>query len=234
MRTLFKWLFRLGVTLVFLFILLLVLGVLLKDVIAKSLAERNLRDSTGMDAKISKLEIGLGTPTVNLEGLKLYNPPEFGGSTFVDLPELRVEYLPGDMRDGKLRFKTMRLNLAEVHVVKNKQGRTNLDFIEAATRRTSANTKRTNDTPGVEFGGVDTLYLTLRRVRITDQADPLNDVLVDVGIENEVGRNLKDEAAIKQWFETVLLKVAIREAVVGTRSTRERWQKLLRVFGMRV
>src|SRR5512144_2709104 len=119
MKTLFKWLVRIIVSLFLLAVLLLVIGVLLKDVIAKSLAERNLRDSTGMDAKISKLEVNLGTPTVNLEGLKLYNTPEFGGSTFLDLPELRIEYIPGDIREGKLHFKSVRLNLAEVHVVKN-------------------------------------------------------------------------------------------------------------------
>ncbi|HWN96783.1 MAG TPA: hypothetical protein VNT99_17270, partial [Methylomirabilota bacterium] len=64
MRTFFKWLVRIGVTLFLLAITLLVIAVLLKDVIAKSIAERNLRDSTGMDAKISKLEVNLSTPTV--------------------------------------------------------------------------------------------------------------------------------------------------------------------------
>ena len=154
MKFLFKWLFRIGVTLVCLFVLLVVVAVLFKDIIAKSVAERNLRDSTGMDAKISKLEVGLGTPTVNLEGLKLYNTPDFGGSTFLDLPELRVDYLPDDIRDGKLRFKTLRLNLAEVHIVKNKQGKTNLEMLQKQTKKTSSGRKTKSDTPGVDFGGI--------------------------------------------------------------------------------
>jgi len=47
-----------------------------------------------MDARIEKMEVGLATPTVNLEGLKLYNTADFGGGTFLEMPELRVEYVP--------------------------------------------------------------------------------------------------------------------------------------------
>jgi len=234
MKTLFKWAFRIGVALVLFLVVLVVVGLLLMDPIAKSLAERNLRDSTGMDAKISKLEIGLATPTVNLEGLKLYNLPEFGGSTFLDLPELRVEYTPGEIRDGKLHFKTLRLHLAEVHVVKNKQGRTNLEVLQNETKKKSSRKKDGSDTPGVDFGGIDTLYLTVGRIRITDESDPRNNEVIEVGIKDEVGQNLQDEAALTQWFNGVLLRMAIRDAVSGTSTTRQRWQKLLRVFGMRV
>jgi uncharacterized protein involved in outer membrane biogenesis len=234
MKSLFKWLFRIFVALFFVFIVLLVVAVLFKDVLAKSLAERNLRDSTGMDAKISKLEVNLGTPTVNLEGLKLYNTPDFGGSTFLDLPELRIEYVPDDIGGGKLHFKTLRLNLAEVHIVKNKNGKTNLEMLQNETKKKSAGKKPKTDLPGVDFGGIDTLYLTVGRIRITDESDPRNNEVIEVGIKDEVGRDLKDEAAMTQWFSGVLLKLAIRDAVTGTKTGRERWQKLLRVFGMRI
>ena len=234
MKKLFKWLVRLAVTLFFLAVLLLVIGVLLKDVIAKSIAERNLRDTTGMDAKISKLEVNLSTPTVNLEGLKLYNTPEFGGSTFLDLPELRIEYIPGDIREGKLHFKTVRLHLAEVHVVKNKNGKTNIDLLQKESKKKSSGQKDKTDKPGVDFGGIDTLYLTVGKIRITDESDPRNNEVIDVGIKDEVGRNLKDEAAITQWFNGVLIRLALREAMTSSRTGTERWQKVLRVFGVRL
>lgn len=234
MKTLFKWLVRIAVTFCFLAVLLLVLVVLLKDVIAKSIAERNLRDSTGMDAKISRLEVNLGTPTVNLEGLKLYNTPEFGGSTFLDLPELRIEYIPDDIRGGKLHFKTVRLHLAEVHVVKNKQGKTNIDLLQKESKKKSSGQKDKTDKPGVDFGGIDTLYLTVGKIRITDESDPRNNEVIEVGIKDEVGKNLKDEAAITQWFNGVLIRLALREAMTSSRTGAERWQKVLRVFGVRL
>src|SRR4026208_2402307 len=102
MKALFRWFFRIALATLVLLVVLVVIALLLKDVIAKNLAERNLRDSTGMDAKISNLEVGLLTPTLSMEGMKLYNPSEFGGGTFLDMPELRMEYIPADGRGRQL------------------------------------------------------------------------------------------------------------------------------------
>jgi uncharacterized protein involved in outer membrane biogenesis len=233
MKNLFRWLIRLFVTLVILLIVLVVVAVLLKDVIAKSIAERNLRDTTGLDARISKLEVGLSTPTVNLEGLKLYNTADFGGSTFLDLPELRMEYVPDDVRTGKLRFKTVRLHLSEVHVVRNKNGRTNIEMLQKETRKKSTGGKEKTDKPGVDFGGIETLYLTIGKIHITDERDPRNNDVIDIGLKDEVGKNLKTEAEITQWFQMVMLRRAFATAVSEPQaSRRERLQKLLRVFGV--
>lgn len=234
MKTLFRWLIRLFVTLLILFIVLAVVGVLLKDVIAKSVAERNLRDTTGMDAKISRMEVGLATPTVHLEGLKLYNTADFGGGTFLELPELRMEYVPDAVRDGKLRFKTVRLHLSEVHVVKNKAGQTNIEMLQKETKKKSSGQKDKTDKPAVDFGGIDTLYLTIGRIRMTDEKDPRNNDVIEIGLKDEVGRNLKTEAEIAQWFQVVMLKRAFAAAITEPQSSRrEQLQKLLRLFGVR-
>ena len=234
MKTFFRWVIRIFVTLFILGVLLAVIAVLLKDVIAKSLAEKNLRDNTGMDAKIEKMEIGLATPTVNLEGLKLYNTADFGGGTFLEMPELRVEYVPGDIRDGKLHFKTVRLHLAEVNIKKNKKGKTNIDLMQKEAKKKSSGQKNKTNTPGVDFGGIDTLYLTVGRIKITDEGDSRNNDVIEVGIKEEVGKNLKTEEQITQWFNSVVLKVALREAISGSKANAERWQRILKVFGVRL
>lgn len=231
MRTFFRWAFRIVVTLIFLFIVLAVVGVLLKDVIAKSLAERNLRDSTGMDAKIEKFEVGLATPTINLEGLKLYNTADFGGGTFLEMPELRIEYIPDDFRGGKLRFKTVRLHISEVNVVKNRQGKTNIEILQKEAAKKSSGQKNRTDVPGIDFGGIETLYLTIGKIRLTDEANPRNNEVIEVGLKEEVGRNLKSEAEIEQWFRAVMFRRALVEMVSGSRESRqERWQRLLKFF----
>lgn len=234
MKTFFRWVIRIFVTLFFLFVLLAVVAVLLKDVIAKSLAEKNLRDNTGMDAKIEKMEVGLATPTVSLEGLKLYNTADFGGGTFLEMPELRIEYVPGDMRNGKLHFKSVRLHLAEVHVVRNKNGKTNIDLMQKEAKKKTARDKEKTNMPGVDFGGIDILYLTVGRIRITDEGDPRNNDVIEVGIKEEMGKNLKTEEQITQWFNGVVIRLALREAMSGSKASGERWQKLLKVFGVRL
>lgn len=218
MKTLFRWLFRLFLLLVVIAMLLGIAVLLLKDSFAKSLAERNLRDGTGMDAKIAKFEVGLMTPTVHLEGLKIYNRPEFGGGAFLDMPELRIEYVPAEMRDRRLRFRTVRLNIAEVNIVRGKDGKTNIEAIERKPRdKSGGGGRKRSDTPGVEFGGVDTLYLTLGRIRITDLANPGNNHTINVGLKDEVGRNLKSEADVQAWLLGVVMKLYLQEAMRNPR-----------------
>lgn len=233
MKTFFRWAVRIAVTLMCLAVVLVVLVVLLKDVIAKSLTEKSLRDNTGMDARISKLEIGLATPTVTMEGLKLYNTPQFGGGTFLDMPELRVEYVTPDVREQKLRLKTVRLNLAEVHIIKGKDGKTNLDHMDKEVKRRAREKKKSGEHDDV-FGGIDTLYLTVGKIRITDELDPRNNGEFNLGLKEEVGRNLKTEEDVQGWFGSVLIKVAIREVYSGSKTDPDRSRRLLRFFGVRL
>ena len=232
MKTFFRWLFRLCVALFFLVVVLAVVAVVLKDVIAKSLTERSLRQNTGLDAKIAKMEIGLATPVVNVEGLKLYNSEDFGGTTFLEMPELRVEYVPDAMREGKVRFKTVRLNLAEVHIVKGKNGKTNLEMMQKYSKKKSEDqgSGGGGGVPGVDFGGIDALYLTVGKIRITDESDARNNDVIDVGLKEEVGRNLKTESEVTLWFSGVLFKVAARE-MYSPKTGDERRKKLARLFG---
>ncbi len=230
MKTFFRWLFRLGVALFLLVIVLVVVAVILKDVLARSLTEYNLRQNTGMDAKISKMEIGLATPVVNVEGLKLYNTDDFGGSTFLEMPELRVEYVTDDLKAGQVRFKTVRLNLAEVHIVKNKGGKTNLEMMQKLSKEKSAKKNSGSGVPGVDFGGIDALYLTVGKIRITDEGDARNNDVIEVGVKEEVGRDLKTEADVAVWFSGVMFKVAARE-MYNPKTGDERRKKIQRLFG---
>jgi hypothetical protein len=226
MKTFFRWTLRICVTLLCLLVVLVVVAVLLKDVIFKSIAEKNLRDETGMDASIAKFEIGLATPTVNLEGLKLYNPPEFGGGPFLEMPELRVEWLPDEIKAGKVRFKTLRVNLSEVHIVKNKSGKTNIENLH----KTMSNKKSGQggiDLPGVDFGGVETIYLKVGRIRYTDESNPRNSGEFNLGSREEVGKNLKTEKEIEQWFQIALFRMAVAQAASSPAPEREKLQKLL-------
>lgn len=131
MKFLFRWAFRFLI----LAIVLLVAALLLKDAVIKSVAESRLRQSLGLEVRIGKMEVGLLTPTVSIEGLRVYNPPEFGGSPFLDIPELHVEYDQNAATRGAARLKLLRLNVAELNVVRNAAGQTNLAGLVLALSR---------------------------------------------------------------------------------------------------
>src|SRR5205809_6461763 len=118
MKKLFKWLFRLALVLV----LLIVLLILFRDPIAKGLVERRIRQQTGLPVKIGKLSVGLRRPTLSIDNFKLRNSPGFGGSTFIDVPLLRVQYDLAALRSRRIHLNTVLLNLGELHIVQNKDG----------------------------------------------------------------------------------------------------------------
>ena len=115
MKWVFKWTFRL----VLLFVILMVVLALSLDSIFKALIERQIRAGTGMDAKIGKLSVSWLSPVVRIENFKLYNSAEFGGTPFLDIRELHLEYDRAAITRRTLHVKLLRLDLAELNVVKS-------------------------------------------------------------------------------------------------------------------
>ena len=115
MKFLVRWMFRL-----FLLGLVLVVSLLLlKDTILKSVAESRLREATGMEVSIGRLEVALDRPVLRIENLVIYNSAEFGGSPLLDLSFLLMEYDFEALRDGHFHARLLRLELKELHIVES-------------------------------------------------------------------------------------------------------------------
>ena len=207
MKKLIKWLF----SLVFVAVALLVLAIVCRDAILKEVVERQIRAETGMDVRIGRLSLGLLSPTLRVENCRLYNTSEFGGSPFIDLAELYLEYAPLDLAAGTVRLRLVRLNLAEVNVVEDAQGRNNLESLKAFQQRrvgTQGQTMR------FDFAGIDTLNLTLGKARFTSLKPPGSIREVIVGVTNEVVRNLKSPS---DFYGLILKRIQKDSAAIPSR-----------------
>ncbi len=181
MFRLIKWLF----ILLFVAIALIVGLLLSKDAIAKAAAEQQIRAQTGMDVKIGRFSIGLLSPVVTIENFKLYNTPEFGGTPFLDIPELHLEYDRVAFARRQLRITLLRLNLAELTLVRNDRGKTNIASFAAAPPRA---TKTTNM---VQFIGVDVMNLSVGNAHFIDLNNPGKNREFKANLQNQVFRNVK-------------------------------------------
>src|SRR5215469_13529893 len=121
-----KWSIKWALRIVVLAVVLVVLLLVFKDTVLRMMAEHQIRAETGMDVKIGRFSSGLFSPVVTIENLKLYNTPEFGGTEFLIIPELHIEFDAQALAEQKVRIKLMRFNLAELDVVKNFAGETNI------------------------------------------------------------------------------------------------------------
>jgi hypothetical protein len=208
MKWLFKWLFRLALLLVVLIVAL----VLSKDAIMKAVAEQRIRARTGMDVKIGRFSFGLLSPVVTIENLKLYNRPEFGGTPFLDIPELHVEYDRAALAGRKLHITLMRFSLSELNVVRNEAGQTNLVSLMAQPDTRAAGGKSHRRASDFEFTGIDVLNLSLGKVRFLDLKDPRQNGALDLGVKNQVFRNVNSESDV---FGVLLMIWLRRESYTG-------------------
>ena len=203
MKFLVRWLFRS----VILLVVLVAVLILLKDKMVKSVVENRVRAQTGLPVKIGKFEMGLLTPTLNVENFVLYNNADFGGSPLLDMPELYVEYDFEDLRAQRIHLKLLRLDIRQLNIVENQQGQTNLFAILGGLKQVIVTGGPARQGPAsASFGPIDTFNLTLSTIQFTSLKDPRKNRTVNVGLTNEIVTNVRSE----QDLAGVGLKILLR------------------------
>lgn len=192
-KRLFKWLLRL----IFVIVVLVVLVFAFKDSMLRIAAEHRLRAQTGMDVKIGKFSSGIFSPVVTIENLKIYNTAEFGGTPFLDIPELHIELDSLALAQRKLRITLVRLNLAELDIVKNEAGQTNIFRIKNKVEGGGSKKNGLQAALGdFQFDGIDVLNLSLGKAKFIDLKDAKNNREIRVDLQNQIFKNVKSDADV--------------------------------------
>jgi hypothetical protein len=194
-KWIFKWLLRLFI----LAVVLVVIFFLSLNSILRVLIEHNIRKQTGMDAEIGRFQLGLLEPTITIQNLKIYNPPSFGGTPFLEIPEIHVEYDRAAIAQRELHFTLVRFNLGELDIVKNTVGQTNIFSIGLAIpKNPSGNGAKVKDEfklrTGLDFTGIDVLNVSVGTLKYIDLKDQRNNRTQKVDVENQVIPNVKTPA----------------------------------------
>jgi len=195
LKFIFKWLFRL----LLLAVVGLVIFILSLDSILRVVVQHNIRAQTGMDAEIGKFHFGLVEPVVTIRNLKLYNPPDFGGTPFLDIPEIHVEYDLAALAKNQIHITLLRFNLGELDIVKNDAGRTNLFSLGLALPAKGASTPSQDlsafrKKTGLDFKGIDVLNVSVGTARFVDLKDQRNNREQKIALDNQIIKNVKTPA----------------------------------------
>ena len=198
MKWIFKWLFRLALAAVALAFVAVIVLLLSYNSILRVAMERQIRAQTGMDVEIGSLKIALTSPTVEIQNLKIHNSPDFGGTPFLDIPEIHVEYDRAALARREIHLKLLRFNLGELDIVKNQAGQTNifLPGIKTPIQKSGGGGNPLADfkkQSGFDFTGIDMLNVSIGKVKYIDLQDQRNNREQTIGIDSLVIPNVKSQ-----------------------------------------
>jgi uncharacterized protein involved in outer membrane biogenesis len=100
-----------------------------KNLVAKAAVTSGVKLITGLPLGIRSMDVGILNTAVGIRGLRLHHPSGFPDKVMVDMPEIFVDYDLGAFLRGKVHLEEVRLDLKEFMVVKDAQGRLNLDSL---------------------------------------------------------------------------------------------------------
>lgn len=191
MKSLAKTVVKVLAGLLALVLVLVVVFVLCFDWIAKQVMQKALGKLTGSEVRISSVEYGMYRGTLRISGLVVGNPPGFGGTPLLDLPELYLESDPSGATTNGVRFKKARIHLAEVSIVVDAQGRTNIHSLGWNLEELQKREKTKDSKAMAKFGGIDELTVSLGKLTSIDLRPPARTNTIVLGLRDEKLHNVR-------------------------------------------
>jgi hypothetical protein len=98
-----------------------------RNIVARMVVVKGIKQAAGLDINIASVDINL--PSVSVKGLTIYNPAGFTDKVMAKIPEITLDIdLPGIFKN-KIHVKRLTLDVGEVNVVLNEQGKLNVNSL---------------------------------------------------------------------------------------------------------
>lgn len=214
MIRLFKWIIRIALMLVALAIVVAVIILLTYNLVLRNTIQQQIQAQTGMDTQIGSFKLALLSPTVRMQNVKIANAPQFGGAPFLNISEIYVEYDRAALKKKEIHIKLARINLAELDIVKNQNGQTNIFALVRAPQLHNGKTVAVSSAQkfdfkrqtGYDFQGIDELNISIGKIKFIDLSNPQNDREQNIGIQDFVMPNVKTSKDLDSLWVMVYLR----------------------------
>jgi len=201
--------------LIIIFIVLILLVVFSRNLIAKTLIKSLVESITGLHLSIESVDLGISNTTIDTQGLKLYNPSNFPDKIMADIPQIYIDFSLGALLKRKIYFKELKLDLKEFIVVKNKDGKLNLDSLKTVKEgKEKAKKEKGVKKDGLLKMQIDALHLKIDRVIYKDYTKGLPPPMIkkyNVNL-NEKYTNITDP---QQLAQLILYRALIKTSIAG-------------------
>ena len=187
------------------------LGVI-KDQIIKSVVTVAASTVTGAPVHIDGFSLGVFNQTVRISGFKIYNPRGFSRGILADLPKINVTIDLGALFKQRLHLVKVEVELRELGLEKNKEGKLNVDALKVTNEGKKEETSKSEQMP-VQ---IDMLKLGMGRIVAKDYSlagEPVVNVY-DINV-HKVYKNITSAQQLAALILTEPMKAAgIRAAKI--------------------
>jgi len=115
---------------------------LARDFLIKSLIGSVASGITGAPIRIGGLSLSVIRQSIKISNFRMYNPKGFPRDVLVDIPRMAVAW---DIRahiSGKIHLRQLELEIKEIDMVKNKEGKLNVDSLKIAQEKPGEKEKK--------------------------------------------------------------------------------------------
>jgi len=102
----------------------------IKDQIIKSVVTAVASDITGAPVHMDGFSMDIFSSTIHITGFKMYNPGGFPEGLLVSCPKINIIYDRASLFKGKPHFLLVEIELKEMVLTKNKEGKLNVDSLK--------------------------------------------------------------------------------------------------------
>jgi len=165
-------------------ILTLFFLLVLKDLIIKYAIEAAFPRIIGAKVEMGSFSLGILTHKIHITNFKLYNPPGYPDEVFLVMPEIMVNVDMGEFLKGRMHFPLVILNMDKMVIIKNKDGKLNVDSLKIVQEQMAANKGKPMKLPVFK---IDALELNVGKVVMEDytHAPPVHVEAYDVAIKDQ-------------------------------------------------
>jgi hypothetical protein len=138
---------------------------LVRDFLIKSLIGSVASNVTGAPTHIGGFSLSVIKQTVRITNFKMYNPGGFPRDILVDIPKIGVSCNLGALLKGKIHLKQIDFELKEMAMVKNKEGKLNVDSLKIIEEKKAGAPEKGAKKPAKEMAiQIDLANLAIGRI----------------------------------------------------------------------
>ena len=200
------------------FLIFFFIFVVVRRTILTNVARLIIGRTTHFKVELGHFDINPFLGALSVKDVKFYNPPEFGSGLFLDLKEVYIDLNIIDFFTRRMiHVQKLKLNLNEITVVRNAQGKVNLTTLTpvSSSQHEQPRTMK-QKTPAREEKMpflIDELYLTMRKVNYLDYSKNPTEPKkygFDMKVNETVMKNVTNPAAI---MGTIVLEIAYHTTI---------------------